>query len=706
MTFAILMASVSGYTYFEPLSMSNITDSANDPLATGNTTVLFYATLTSTTPIYNQTFTDSIDNGKFDELISSADFTVTTYYGSIYYLDILVNDENASFYNNTEDRYNFTFSTGVINSTHIDDSVLWDEAYGWGNHSDAGYITTNLVNTTEDMQDAVMAAIDDGTQTHITVTYQDATNDMDFVVSDDWYDSVSDIPTATPSDGDTTHISTADHIHDYIESLNHATENTNVTFENITATGYIAGQPLHGIINKGMIHTDEYEGGLLNVTDNGTHVFYPAFTGEFKGENDTLIICEMPSGNFEMPSRSARIGIVNSTCDAKLISTTEFLTFGEDKQRNGRMSFMYVLSGSESIELLYGEPQVGDIMHLMRLQSIYVRNLRVISGMDISEETFPELTQTAGKYAFDIHIAETTAQNSTEDTIHLVHHIDSENWTCTNQTGINLTHCDNGTDLVPCSTDQLRRYVFYTMGHDNNPDRTQMHQLAPIDSEDFVNIGNCLDIETTPITYTIPIEQTYAAVMTHIYCGARDDISFASGGWIDLRAGITGFGATVDTSVFLTKDMTGSPTGNWDIDGYTIYGGIFNGTFNGAWNNSGLYSTTTESDALYRAETWDNFTGIPTATPSNGDTTHFSTADEIFDYIASLNYKTLAEIGSDLGNWSSDKDSYWNESSDLDDDELAEAKISFSTPCAAGNHYYLNGNDLACEADDDTTYTN
>lgn len=39
------------------------------------------------------------------------------------------------------------------------------------------------------------------------------------------------------------------------------------------------------------------------------------------------------------------------------------------------------------------------------------------------------------------------------------------------------------------------------------------------------------------------------------------------------------------------------------------------------------------------------------------------------------------------------------------DDSIAEADISFSTACAAGNHYYLNGTNLACEADDNTTYT-
>ena len=35
-------------------------------------------------------------------------------------------------------------------------------------------------------------------------------------------------------------------------------------------------------------------------------------------------------------------------------------------------------------------------------------------------------------------------------------------------------------------------------------------------------------------------------------------------------------------------------------------------------------------------------------------------------------------------------------------DSISEAVIDFDTACAAGNHYYLNGNNLACEADADT----
>ena len=48
---------------------------------------------------------------------------------------------------------------------------------------------------------------------------------------------------------------------------------------------------------------------------------------------------------------------------------------------------------------------------------------------------------------------------------------------------------------------------------------------------------------------------------------------------------------------------------------------------------------------------------------------------------------------------------WWDADADVAADEISESKIAFSTACAAGNHYYLSGNDLACEADADTQLT-
>ncbi|MBA7490701.1 hypothetical protein ES702_01242 [subsurface metagenome] len=59
-------------------------------------------------------------------------------------------------------------------------------------------------------------------------------------------------------------------------------------------------------------------------------------------------------------------------------------------------------------------------------------------------------------------------------------------------------------------------------------------------------------------------------------------------------------------------------------------------TGNLSWNES-------HADTLYRDIAWDNFTGIPVATPSDGDTTHLSSADHIWDWVKSLLYITTAD---------------------------------------------------------------
>ena len=64
-----------------------------------------------------------------------------------------------------------------------------------------------------------------GNETWAIKTVNNSINDYynHSIELDPYYDAVGDIPTATPSDGDTTHLSTADQIYDYIVSLNYIT---------------------------------------------------------------------------------------------------------------------------------------------------------------------------------------------------------------------------------------------------------------------------------------------------------------------------------------------------------------------------------------------------------------------------------------------------------------------------------------------------
>jgi len=56
-------------------------------------------------------------------------------------------------------------------------------------------VDTNTQLSAEEVQDHAFLNTLGGTETHIAVTYQDGTNDIDFVVSDDWYNSVADFST-------------------------------------------------------------------------------------------------------------------------------------------------------------------------------------------------------------------------------------------------------------------------------------------------------------------------------------------------------------------------------------------------------------------------------------------------------------------------------------------------------------------------------
>jgi len=177
----------------------------------------------------------------------------------------------------------------------------------------------------------------------------------------------------------------------------------------------------------------------------------------------------------------------------------------------------------------------------------------------------------------------------------------------------------------------------------------------------------------------------------------------ATNGTLYLSSNPFGF---YNSSDFSISDyyLKNNPFGFWN-DTYA--------TFNKTYADT-LY-VTSESDPIFTA--WDNFTGIPHTTPSDGDTTHFSLADEIYDWVIGLAYATQSWVNTQLssyvaiadlvglvGNWSDDKSSYWNTSTDLDGvidtDEITELKIDFNTECSAGNHLYVSGNNLACEADD------
>ena len=142
-------------------------------------------------------------------------------------------------------------------------------------------------------------------------------------------------------------------------------------------------------------------------------------------------------------------------------------------------------------------------------------------------------------------------------------------------------------------------------------------------------------------------------------------------------------------------DNLDSPLATWISTYNSTYDALV--TDNSSWNE-------TYADTLYRADSWDNFTGIPTATPSDEDTTHLSTADQIFDYIAGLVYATTTYVDdliSSVGNWSSDKGDYSTTAeagalySTIDEPLWTANQSSYSTTAEVIAFGYYNSSDFS-----------
>jgi len=107
------------------------------------------------------------------------------------------------------------------------------------------------------------------------------------------------------------------------------------------------------------------------------------------------------------------------------------------------------------------------------------------------------------------------------------------------------------------------------------------------------------------------------------------------------------------------------------------------------------------------ADWWDADADIAVDTISESKII-FSTACAAGDYYRLTGNDLECTTPTDTNTWNTTAEMIaatiqyddWDADADIGADAISESKIIFSTACAAGNHYYLNGNDLACEADD------
>ena len=371
---------------------------------------------------------------------------------------------------------------------------------------------------------------------------------------------------------------------------------------NISTAQYFSGQPIEGSIGSGIISADRFLDpcGCMNVTDNGgLQVTYPAHVHRIVNSNGAVNYCSIPEASVSVADNQHSIYYVDSSCVVQSNTFVNYYDFDITPGDYSRMFDVYTSGGDiESLKAATLIELTDRKSRRLNVECGSSGHLAICDGIDIAEDVFPYFNQTVGHFNYINTMVATTLQDVENDGLHFVYR-SGGTWTHADGTGINLSSCDDGTDLVSCSPTPLyRRYFIGTMGWG---DHTKVHQLAAFDTETFTNVGNCLDITANPLTdsYTIPPNDVGVFILHHVYCGRASDSDW-TGAWIDLRASNGLGGGTADTSPFLTRDGARSLTANWNavfnITADYFFGNLnSSGTsyladadFNGGWLNDGV----------------------------------------------------------------------------------------------------------------------
>jgi hypothetical protein len=416
---------------------------------------------------------------------------------------------------------------------------------------------------------------------------------------------------------------------------------------------YFFGYPDAGSIGSGIIWAERVTSrASLDVNYTGLNVSYPKFTVRLVYSNGSSSYCNIPSSSVIVPLNAHTVYYVDKTC---AIQTQSMATFVLNTLSPGGIAdFMNVMTDGTQIKVLKGITILQKVEVKLRELTLRTDHLRVISGLTLTTGAWNGFTVSSGEYQYIREIVPTSFRNTSLTGIQVLYHNSSTTFVSSNQTGLNVTHCDNGTAAISCpnpGTDYRRHFIFI-VGYNGTDDTSKLHQLLPLSSVTYSSISNCLDTTTYPLTYALPSEYQYSAVKLYAYCARRGDISWVATNFIDLRTTKTGT-ATVqaETDPIWTSEKSsyvpysGATTG-LNLGAYNLTANYING--NSTWIHQSYpaacptgSAVTTLGDSVICTDYWvhkngDTMTGNLNMSSNNitnsdgGITTHNSTCPHMF----------------------------------------------------------------------------
>lgn len=354
---------------------------------------------------------------------------------------------------------------------------------------------------------------------------------------------------------------------------------SNAVFNNVT-TNYINGQPIIGKLGSGIVYASQIDNTYATVAINCTGLVcsYPNMTIYLVRTNNTYKYCNISEGTFTLDDDTHNVVYVDYNCAIQKTSFQNYIN--TNLAPGGQADFFNAMAHSGVVEVDKGILIGNKVEIATRLLLYKTLNLQVVSGLDIFNGTFPAFTIGTGQYVFLRSVVDTTSKNTAINSIESIGHNSSSSWQFDSQTGLNITHCDNGTSVIPCSnTNKFRRHFIFLIGYNESvtTDSTEINQLYALDNVSYTTLASCLDTVATPLTYTLPTYYTNVAVMLYAYCAKGTDTSWSFSNFIDLRkvkTGSAGGGTDISTLVPYSGASNNVDLGTFNLTANTIFGFI------------------------------------------------------------------------------------------------------------------------------------